>query len=194
MGSSAKQTIHEIDFCSQVASAANQLIAQNPAIYPFYELRVEGFGTGRGPRKRKDLRFYGHRDKLVLCGEVKLPGTPEGRSPFDAEFWPTRRRRPAMPESAFLHVERQQVCAFRPQSLGAAAAGRRVWERKLGRTLAAPAEVAARKTSISSRPISCPTCCATWRILFPAGGASGCPRTTFSSAPWKATWTGRSGC
>ncbi len=33
----AEQTIHEVGFCSQVASAANQLIAQNPSIYPFIE-------------------------------------------------------------------------------------------------------------------------------------------------------------
>jgi len=31
---------------------------------------------------RKDLRFYDCYAKLVLCGEVKLPGTLEGRSAF----------------------------------------------------------------------------------------------------------------
>ncbi len=77
---STKPTIHEVDFCAQIAGAANQLVAQNPAIYPFNEARVEGFGTGAGKRKRKDLRFFDHNGKLVLCGEVKLPGTPDGQS------------------------------------------------------------------------------------------------------------------
>ncbi|HEY7152641.1 MAG TPA: N-6 DNA methylase [Gemmataceae bacterium] len=74
-------TIHEVDFCVQMASAVNQLVAQNPALYPFHEARVEGFGTGAGRRKHKDLRFF-HHGKVALCGEVKLPGTPEGQSAF----------------------------------------------------------------------------------------------------------------
>jgi len=75
-----KPRINEVDFCAQVASAVNQLVGQNPAIYPFREARVEGYGTGAGKRKRKDLRFFDGNGKLVLCGEVKLPGTPEGQS------------------------------------------------------------------------------------------------------------------
>ncbi len=77
-----RPTIHEVDFCSQMASEVNMLIRQNPTAYPFREARVEGFGAGAGRRKRKDLRFYSDSDKLLLCGEVKLPGTPEGRSPL----------------------------------------------------------------------------------------------------------------
>jgi methylase of polypeptide subunit release factors len=76
----ATPTIHEVDFCAQMASAINHLVAQNPTIYPFHEARVEGFGTGESRRKRKDLRFFDHKGKVVLCGEVKLPGTPEGQA------------------------------------------------------------------------------------------------------------------
>ena len=75
-------TINEVDFCSQIASEANSLIRQNPTAYPFREARIEGYGKGAGRGKRKDLRFYGRNGKLVLCGEVKLPGKPEGRSAF----------------------------------------------------------------------------------------------------------------
>ena len=78
----SEPTINEVDFCGQIASAANVLIKQNPAAYPFREARIEGYGKGAGRGKRKDLRFYGRNGKLVLCGEVKLPGTPEGRSAF----------------------------------------------------------------------------------------------------------------
>lgn len=76
----AKARIHEVDFCAQMASAANQIVAQNPANFPFNEARVEGYGTGTGKRKRKDLRFFDRHGTLKLCGEVKMPGTVQGQS------------------------------------------------------------------------------------------------------------------
>ena len=76
----ASSRIHEVDFCAQIAGSANELITQDPSTYPFSEARVEGFGSGASKRKRKDLRFVDREGRLVLCGEVKLPGTPEGRS------------------------------------------------------------------------------------------------------------------
>ena len=80
---SGKPAIHEIDFCGQMASTINALISQNPDVCsPLHEVRLEGFGTGAGRRKRKDLRFFDSYGKLVLCGEVKLPGTYEGCSAF----------------------------------------------------------------------------------------------------------------
>ena len=111
-------TIHEVDFCSQMASEANVLIRQNPTAYPFREARVEGYGVGGGRRKRKDLRFYGADGKLLLCGEVKLPGTPEGRSPLPTSS--ARRRgqgQQRRPGSLLFHLERQRVCDLRPQAL-----------------------------------------------------------------------------
>lgn len=77
------ETINEVDFCAQVTSAANSAFEKNPESFPFSEARVEGYGTGSAKRKRKDLRFFGQNGRLVLCGEVKLPGTKEGRSPYD---------------------------------------------------------------------------------------------------------------
>ena len=79
----AKSKIHEVDFCAQMAGSVNELVRQDPSIYPFSEARVEGFGTGVSKRKRKDLRFVDGEGRLVLCGEVKLPGTPAGRSAVD---------------------------------------------------------------------------------------------------------------
>ena len=79
----ARSRIHEVDFCAQMAASANELISQDPSIYPFSDARVEGFGTGASKRKRKDLRFVDGAGRLVLCGEVKLPGTPAGRSAVD---------------------------------------------------------------------------------------------------------------
>lgn len=78
-----KPTIHEVDFCAQMADAINQIVRQDPVSYPFHDARVEGFGSGDARRKRKDLRLFDRGGKLSLCGEVKLPGTREGRSALD---------------------------------------------------------------------------------------------------------------
>lgn len=82
----SQQSINEIDFCGQVASEVNILTQKDPDLAPIHEARIEGYGKQAGRRKRKDLRFYDHQGKLILCGEVKLPGTLEGRSPYAAEF------------------------------------------------------------------------------------------------------------
>src|SRR5579863_5073975 len=82
---SGSRSIHEVDFCARIASDAEQIFASNRELFPFVQVRVEGFGSAAARRKRKDLRFYEPNDKLALCGEVKLPGTPEGRSPFESE-------------------------------------------------------------------------------------------------------------
>ncbi len=37
-----KPTIHEVDFCSQIAAEVKPLIAKNPAAYPFPEARKHG--------------------------------------------------------------------------------------------------------------------------------------------------------
>lgn len=140
--SPVEQSIHEVDFCGQVASAANVLFrefaAAEPAdagapAFPFGEARVEGFGTGAARRKRKDLRIFERvwdrlpagqsRSRLALCGEVKLPGTPEGRSAFDDRLLSGRgaegrqRRRPL-----FLYVERQRIRPVGPEPVGETAA------------------------------------------------------------------------
>ena len=78
--------IHEVDFCSQIASQVGLLVQSGEKVSPIFEARVEGFGAGAAGRKRKDLRFFDANNSLLLCGEVKLPGTSEGRSPYDAKL------------------------------------------------------------------------------------------------------------
>jgi methylase of polypeptide subunit release factors len=139
----SQPTINEVDFCGQIASAANTLIQENPAAYPFREVRIEGYGKGAGRRKRKDLRFYGRNDKLVLCGEVKLPGTPEGRSAFAEKLM----------QDAFAKAEDAGVQFFFTWNVNEFAIfDRGLWERpllerrirvwRMGRTLADSAAVA----------------------------------------------------
>ena len=75
---------HEVQFCSEVSKWADRIFEQNPEL-AFGSSEIESYG--RGNQKRQDLRFYERKPKgkgrLALCGEVKLPGTPQGRSPFD---------------------------------------------------------------------------------------------------------------
>ena len=81
----ASTRIHEADFCAQIASYSNAIFSDHPE-YPFKSARIEGFGGGVDKTKRKDLRVYDNSGRLVLCGEVKLPGTQEGRSPCAEEL------------------------------------------------------------------------------------------------------------
>lgn len=75
--------MHEQDFCAEVAKWADEIFRASPAS-PFSNARIEGLGSGSQRRKRKDLRVYDKNGKVALTGEVKFPGTVEGRSPFDA--------------------------------------------------------------------------------------------------------------
>ena len=72
---------NEVDFCADVKSWSEALFAAHPEM-PFGSASIEGPGP-RSSRKRMDLRFFNREGKLALCGEVKLPGTPEGRSPYE---------------------------------------------------------------------------------------------------------------
>lgn len=85
MGQAGSTSIHEQDFCAEVAKWADEIFRSNP-LSPFATARVEGFGSGSQRRKRKDLRILNHGGKVTLTGEVKLPGTLEGSSPFDSDL------------------------------------------------------------------------------------------------------------
>ena len=192
---STRATIHEVDFCAEMASAINQFVERNPAAYPFREARVEGFGSGAAKRKRKDLRLVDHHGKLTLCGEVKLPGTPEGQSAVNNKVM----------EDAAAKADDAGVQYFFTWNVNEFA----LWDRsrwdqpwferrvriwRLPRVLTSPEDVAAKTTSNSSRRASSRTCWPTWRRFSPASGATGrCRPTTSSSVLWKAIWIGRCG-
>ena len=137
-------TINEVDFCAQVASTVNGLVAKNPETFPFREARVEGYGTGTGRRKRKDLRFFDDKDKLVLCGEVKLPGTPEGRSPYDAKLCEDAEAKANNAGIRFFFTWNVNTFVLWDRSLwDQPLLNRRVWQRQLARTLSNSEDVAA---------------------------------------------------
>jgi hypothetical protein len=75
--------VHEVTFCSRVSKWADSLFADRPDL-PFRRTEIE---ESKGiKRKRSDIRVYGPKNKLILAGEVKLPGTPEGRNPYSSDL------------------------------------------------------------------------------------------------------------
>ena len=83
MADVAHDTINEVDFCGKMAAALRPIFIAFHDRCPFVEVRIEGMGSTTGRAKRKDLRFYGLNNQLLLTGEVKLPG---GVSAFDGEL------------------------------------------------------------------------------------------------------------
>jgi hypothetical protein len=82
MGDTDTRT-HEVTFCSRVAGWSNALFDEHPE-WPFRRADIEQSKAIK--RKRSDLRIYGKADKLILSGEVKMPGTVEGRTPYNADL------------------------------------------------------------------------------------------------------------
>jgi methylase of polypeptide subunit release factors len=72
---------YEVTFCSRVSKWADSLFESNPSL-PFKRTEIE---QSKGiKRKRSDLRVYGANKQLILAGEVKLPGTVEGRNAYNS--------------------------------------------------------------------------------------------------------------
>lgn len=71
--------INEWTFTADVASHINAILRDRPDLR-FSNAQVEE--RGRGSRKRRDLTIYDRHNKIALTGEVKMPDSPEGRSPY----------------------------------------------------------------------------------------------------------------
>ena len=71
--------VHEVTFCSRIAKWAEAFFARKPEI-GFKRVEIEQ-STAKS-RRRSDLRVYDPKGNLRLAGEVKLPGTPDGRNAF----------------------------------------------------------------------------------------------------------------
>ncbi len=95
-----EEKIHEQSFCADVKCWAEMIFQAHPD-WNFSHASVEEHVGGS--RRRHDLRFYVKGCQTpVLCGEVKLPGTPEGRSPFD----------PLLMQDAYLKADQIQTDYF----------------------------------------------------------------------------------
>src|SRR5208282_2453163 len=137
----ASTRIHEADFCAEVASYSNAIFSNHPQ-FLFKSARIEGFGRGSEKSKRKDLRFYDETNRLLLCGEVKLPGTPEGMSPYSEEL--VRDAQEKADNAGVQYFFTWNVNLFvlwDRQKWDVPLLDRRVREWKLGRDLTSPDEV-----------------------------------------------------
>ncbi len=75
---------NEVSFCADVKAWAQMLFAQHPE-WPFGDAHIEEYGTGNN--KRQDLRILDREHRTpILSGEVKMPGTLEGRTPYNPEL------------------------------------------------------------------------------------------------------------
>lgn len=84
MGKSAGVRKHEVSFCADVKSWADALFAQHPE-WPFAEAHIEEYSVGS--QKLQDLRILARgRKSPILTGEAKMPGTPEGRTPYNPDL------------------------------------------------------------------------------------------------------------
>jgi len=71
--------ITEWEFTADIASRINGILTARPDL-PFKEARAEQ--RGKGSTKRRDISLIGRNGNPVLTGEVKMPDSPEGRTPF----------------------------------------------------------------------------------------------------------------
>jgi hypothetical protein len=139
---SPEKKINEVDFCGQVASAVNFIVKQNPSIFPFNEARIEGYGTGAGRRKRKDLRFFDKNGKLVLCGEVKFPGTVEGSTPYNASLCKDAEAKASDAGIKYFFTWNVNTFVLWDRSLwDRPLLDRRVWQKQLPRSFAGSDEI-----------------------------------------------------
>ena len=100
MSSTSNVRLHEVSFCADVKSWSEALFTAHPE-WPFIRATIEEYGTGN--YKRQDIRIYREGSHTpVLTGEVKMPGTPEGRTPYD----------PALMQDAFNKADNVQAPYF----------------------------------------------------------------------------------
>jgi hypothetical protein len=74
--------ITEWEFTADIASRINTILGKHSEL-PFKEARAEA--RAKGSTKRRDLTLYDRQGNIALTGEVKMPDSPEGRSPFQQE-------------------------------------------------------------------------------------------------------------
>lgn len=74
---------HEVTFCSSVSKWSDSIFEKNPT-WNFKRTDIE---QSKGIKnKRSDLRVIQKNGALILAGEVKLPGTVEGRNAYNSDL------------------------------------------------------------------------------------------------------------
>ena len=72
---------NEVTFCSRVSKWADSIFEKNPDL-TFKRTEIEESKNIK--KKRSDLRVYDANNRLILAGEVKLPGTQEGLNAYNS--------------------------------------------------------------------------------------------------------------
>lgn len=70
---------NEWTLTAEIAEWINEIIRHHPEL-PFSKAKVEV--RGARTRQRRDLTVFDRGGKVVLTGEMKMPDSPDGRSPF----------------------------------------------------------------------------------------------------------------
>ena len=70
---------NEWTLTTEIAKWIGEILEDHPEL-PFGTAKAEESGTGS--RKRRDLTIYNRDGKKVLTGELKMPDSPEGSSPY----------------------------------------------------------------------------------------------------------------
>ena len=73
---------HEQAFVADISSWINSILESRNDL-PFTKARVEEYPHGK--RTRRDLSIYDKDGKVALCGEVKMPDAPDGKTPYDED-------------------------------------------------------------------------------------------------------------
>ncbi len=130
---------HEVTFCSRVAGWANALFKEHPE-WPFRRAEIEESKDIK--RKRSDLRITGEARRLILAGEVKMPGTVEGRSPYNADLVEDSAQKADKAGAEFFFTWNvNQLVLFDRKKYKLPIMERRVKEYLLGLTLETPSDV-----------------------------------------------------
>jgi len=135
---------HETSFCADVSKWSDKIFAAHPEL-PFGSSEIEAYG--RGSLKRQDFRVFERREagrgKLALCGEVKLPGSPQGRSPFDARLMEDAYNKATQENCQYFFTWNVEHLALFDRSKWDAPSmhERCVWELELGMELNRPEDI-----------------------------------------------------
>jgi hypothetical protein len=74
--------IHEQSFVADISSWINSILERTSGL-PFRNAKVEEYPHGK--RTRRDLSIYDKDGKVAICGEVKMPDAPDGKTPYDED-------------------------------------------------------------------------------------------------------------
>ncbi|MCD6282480.1 N-6 DNA methylase [bacterium] len=90
--------MNELQFTARVTQWIAIILDGNPSL-PYSRADIEE--KLKGSQKRRDLTLHDNNGNVVLTGEVKLPFSPEGQSPFNDELVADARKKARAAKSRF---------------------------------------------------------------------------------------------